>query len=111
MRMVDVIAHTSIAPEPFGRVIVEGVLAGRPVLATNHGASRELLGDESGWLVTPENPAALARAIRRVLAAPPEETAAMVRAERARARDLFALPRMMRGIEDVVAQVAMDGAT
>jgi glycosyltransferase involved in cell wall biosynthesis len=106
MRMVDVVVHTSIAPEPFGRVIIEGVLAGRPVLASNHGASRELLGDESGWLVTPENPLALARAIRRVLSSPPEQVAAMVRSERERALRLFALPQMMLGIEQVVAGAA-----
>ena len=106
MRMVDVVVHTSTAPEPFGRVIVEGVLAGRPVVASNHGASRELLGDQSGWLVAPENPAALARAILRVLNTPPEQTAAMVHSERERAMRLFALPAMMRGIERVVEQAA-----
>lgn len=34
MQLVDVVVHTSIAPEPFGRVIVEGMLARKPVIAT-----------------------------------------------------------------------------
>jgi glycosyltransferase involved in cell wall biosynthesis len=106
MRMVDVVVHTSTAPEPFGRVIIEGVLAGRPVVASNHGASRELLGDESGWLVAPEDPQALARAIRSVLRCPPDEIATQVRAERERALRLFTLPDMMRRIEHVVAEAA-----
>lgn len=106
MRMVDVVLHTSTSPEPFGRVIIEGVLAGRPVVASNHGASRELLGDDSGWLVAPDDPAALARAIRRVLSSPPDQVQAMVQAERERALRLFALPQMMLGIERVVAQAA-----
>ncbi len=104
MRMVDVVVHTSTSPEPFGRVIIEGVLAGRPVLASDHGASRELLGDQSGWLVAPGDPAALARAIRRVLDCPPDQVAETVRAGRERALRLFALPRMMQRIDHVVAR-------
>lgn len=106
MRMVDLVVHTSTAPEPFGLVIVEAVLAGRPVLASNHGASRELLGEESGWLVAPDDPVALARAIRGVLGSPADELAAAVRHERERALRLFALPEMMRGIERAVARAA-----
>ena len=37
MKAVDVIAHTSISPEPFGRVIIEGMLAKRPVVAARAG--------------------------------------------------------------------------
>jgi glycosyltransferase involved in cell wall biosynthesis len=106
MRMVDVVVHASTMPEPFGRVIIEAVLAGRPVVASNHGASRELLGDDWDWLVAPEDPWALARAIRRLLRSPPEQVAAIVRTERERALRRFTLPRMMLGIERVVAQAA-----
>jgi glycosyltransferase involved in cell wall biosynthesis len=106
MRMVDVVVHASTAPEPFGRVIVEGVLAGRPVVASSHGASRELLGEDSGWLVAPEDPAALADTIHRVLACPPDQVAATVRAERERALHLFSLSQMLQRIEQVVAQAA-----
>ena len=37
MRLVSVVVHASISPEPFGRVLVEGMLAGRPVVATRGG--------------------------------------------------------------------------
>lgn len=106
MRMVDVVVHASTAPEPFGRVIIEGVLAGRPVLASSHGASRELLGDDFPWLVAPADAPALASAIDRVFKHPPAEVAAIVAAERERAFDLFTLPRMMQAIETVVAEAA-----
>jgi glycosyltransferase involved in cell wall biosynthesis len=35
MKAVDVILHTSTEPEPFGRVIIEGMAAGRPVIAAS----------------------------------------------------------------------------
>ncbi len=106
MRMVDVVVHASTAAEPFGRVIVEAVLAGRPVVASDDGAARELLGEDAGWLVAPGDPAALAHALRRVLDAPPDQIAATVRAERARASRLFTLPLMMQRIERAVAEAA-----
>jgi glycosyltransferase involved in cell wall biosynthesis len=105
MRMVDLVVHTSVAPEPFGRVIVEALLAGRPVLASDQGGPREVLGEESPWLVAPENPPALAGAIRGLLATPPADMADMVRAARARAQQ-FGVPQMMRRIERVVAEAA-----
>jgi glycosyltransferase involved in cell wall biosynthesis len=104
MRMVDLVVHTSVAPEPFGRVIVEALLAGRPVLASDQGGPREVLGKESPWLVAPENPPALAGAIRRTLAAPPGDVAASVQAARVRVRGLFDVPQMLRRIERVVAE-------
>jgi glycosyltransferase involved in cell wall biosynthesis len=67
MRAVDVIAHTSIAPEPFGRVIVEGMLARRPVVASRDGGVTEIVDDgENGLLCTPGDVDALVRAIGRL---------------------------------------------
>ncbi|MDE1178852.1 MAG: glycosyltransferase [Edaphobacter sp.] len=67
MRSVDVIAHTAIAPEPFGRVIVEGMLAQRPVIATRAGGALEILQDnKTGLLVTPGDAAALRQAITQL---------------------------------------------
>jgi glycosyltransferase involved in cell wall biosynthesis len=71
MHMTDVVVHTSVAPEPFGRVIVEGMLAGKPVLATAAGGAAEIVRDEStGLLVKPGDAGALAGALRRLLADP-----------------------------------------
>ena len=48
------VAHTSITPEPFGRVIVEGMLAQRPVVAARAGGVMEIIDDhENGMLCTP----------------------------------------------------------
>lgn len=64
MAVCDLIAHTSIAPEPFGRVIVEAMLCGRPVVAAAAGGAIELIeSGKTGWLVEPGNVEELADAI------------------------------------------------
>ncbi|HGL4258963.1 glycosyltransferase family 4 protein [Burkholderia dolosa] len=64
MKAVDVVAHTSITPEPFGRVIVEGMLARRPVVAARAGGVVEIVehGD-NGLLCEPGDATALADAL------------------------------------------------
>ncbi|NEP14464.1 MAG: glycosyltransferase family 4 protein [Symploca sp. SIO2C1] len=64
MSACDLIAHTSTAPEPFGRVIVEAMLCGRPVVAAEAGGAIELVETgKTGWLVPPGNPQQLAEII------------------------------------------------
>lgn len=64
----DVVVSPSIYPEAFGRTIAEAQAMGRPVVATNHGAAREIvLEGETGWLVPPEDAEALSAAIARAL--------------------------------------------
>jgi glycosyltransferase involved in cell wall biosynthesis len=104
MRAADVVVHSSAYPEPFGRVVVEGMLAGRPVVASDAGGVREILRDGvTGWLVQPDDPAALAAAIARVLDDP--VTAGVVAtAGAADARARFGVEAMRRGVRD-----ALDG--
>ena len=60
----DVVAHTSTAPEPFGRVIIEGMLCGKPVIASNAGGATELVTHrETGWMVDPGNSQQMAETI------------------------------------------------
>ncbi|WP_118181631.1 glycosyltransferase family 4 protein [Paraburkholderia phosphatilytica] len=69
MRAVDVVAHTSITAEPFGRVIVEGMLAGRPVVAARDGGVLEIVEHEvNGLLCPPGDARALADALARLQA-------------------------------------------
>lgn len=54
--------------EPFGNVAVEAMLCGRPVIASAVGGLREIVDHgQTGLLVTPADPTALARAIGRVI--------------------------------------------
>ncbi|ACD16378.1 glycosyltransferase family 4 protein [Paraburkholderia phytofirmans] len=64
MCAVDAVVHTSITPEPFGRVIVEGMLAQRPVVAARAGGVLEIIDDyENGVLCTPADAHGLADAL------------------------------------------------
>jgi glycosyltransferase involved in cell wall biosynthesis len=49
-------------------VVLEALASGRPVVATNVGGIPEIMSEEFGRLVPPRNPAALAEALRSVLA-------------------------------------------
>ena len=67
MKTCDVVVHASTAPEPFGRVIVEGMLASRAVIAAGAGGVTEILEHEqTGLLVSPNDPSALAAALQRL---------------------------------------------
>jgi glycosyltransferase involved in cell wall biosynthesis len=66
---VDVVAVPSTAPDPFPTIIVEGMRAGRAVVASNHGGANEMFEDGlSGVLVRPRDVGQLAAAIRALIA-------------------------------------------
>ena len=53
MGAMDVVAHTSVRREPFGRVIIEGMSVGRPVVATRAGGVPEFVSDGDNGLLVP----------------------------------------------------------
>ena len=72
--LADVVVSASTDPEAFGRVAAEAQAMGRPVIATDHGGSREtVIAGETGWLVTPRDSDALAQALRAALTMTAEE--------------------------------------
>jgi glycosyltransferase involved in cell wall biosynthesis len=108
LQAVDVAVHTSIAPEPFGRVIVEGMLAGKPVIATRAGGACEIIVDQvTGRLVQPGDPIELASALKDLLQEP-EKASAMATAGFLSARERFSVQKMIEGIQQVTA-CAMGG--
>ncbi|MGQ9666399.1 MAG: glycosyltransferase [Anaerolineae bacterium] len=95
---LDVLVHCSVKPEPFGRVIIEGMAAGVPVVGANAGAVPEIITDgETGLLVPPGDAPALAEAIGRLL-----DDAVLAEAVRQRARELV---RRRFSLDVHVAQV------
>lgn len=68
MRALDVVVHTSVRGEPFGRVIIEAMSVGRPVIATRAGGVPEFVQDgQDGLLVEPGSAEALAEALTSLL--------------------------------------------
>ncbi|MEH2441140.1 glycosyltransferase family 4 protein [Nostoc sp.] len=64
MAACNLVAHTSTSPEPFGRVIVEAMLCGKPVVAAKAGGVMELVEHGlNGFLVRPGEPQELAQVI------------------------------------------------
>jgi glycosyltransferase involved in cell wall biosynthesis len=93
--LADVVVSASTRPEGFGRVIVEALAMGRPVIATDHGGAREILGDRDiGWLIPPGDVAALALALGEVLALDPALRAAQAHRGLAVVRGRFSRARM-----------------
>ena len=96
MRLSDVVVHTSVAPEPFGRVVVEGMLASRPVVATRGGGVLEIIDDgDNGVLVPPGDPKALAEVLRGLLM-DPDWAKALAKSGYATALERFSLQRCWR---------------
>jgi glycosyltransferase involved in cell wall biosynthesis len=102
MRQMDIILHTSISPEPFGRVIVEGMLAGKPVIASRAGGAIEIIEDGvSGRLVPPDDVDALAATLGE-LCAQPELRQRLAEAGRARAIAEFSLEMLLQRLEGLL---------
>jgi len=63
-----VVSASSTRPEAFGRIIVEAMAMGRPVIATAHGGSMETVFDGvTGWLVPPNDVDSMANALREAV--------------------------------------------
>ncbi|MHB1244062.1 MAG: glycosyltransferase, partial [Gaiellaceae bacterium] len=94
--------------EGFGLVLLEAMLAARPVVATRVSSIPEIVADdETGLLVPPDDPGALADAVIRVL----DDAGSMGGAGRERARTLFSVDAMARRTAAVYADAARTTAS
>ena len=66
--LADVVVSASTDPEGFGRVMVEAHAMGRPIIASDHGASREIVRHgTTGWLFPPGDMRMLSERIAHVI--------------------------------------------
>ena len=102
LKAVDLVVHCSTSPEPFGRVIVEAQLAGKPVIATKGGASAEIVDHRvTGILVNPDDPEGLAGAIQQILENRSWADELAVNGQRT-ARERFALDGVLKDWTDFI---------
>jgi glycosyltransferase involved in cell wall biosynthesis len=70
---LDVLVHASVVPEPFGQVVIEGMLAGLPVIAADEGGPAEVIVDGvNGRLFRSRDEASLAGALSELAKNPAE---------------------------------------
>ncbi len=104
LRLCDIFVLPSV-DEPFGRVLVEAMGVGKPVIGTNSGGVPEIIVDgETGLLVPPKDAEALAEAIEQMLS-DPLQAQQMGEAGLNRARDLFDADRVADQVQDVYREV------
>jgi glycosyltransferase involved in cell wall biosynthesis len=70
-RAADVVAHTSIDPEPFGMVLIEAMEAGTPLVAASAGGPTDIITPGvDGFLADPKDARAFARHVIELLSQP-----------------------------------------
>ena len=109
MRAMDVVVHPSVDAEPFGLTLVEAMLAHVPVIASDAGASGEILENgKAGGLVAAGDVDALAAAIQNVIADAPRFAGQLDYAQQ-RAETVYAVAGMQTSIRDLVQDLAPGG--
>jgi starch synthase len=107
--VVELYSHAAVFAcpsiyEPFGLINLEAMACGTPVVASRVGGIPEVVVDgETGWLVEPGDPAALAEALRRALA-DPERARRMGEAGRRRVEAHFSWDRIAERTLEVYRQ-------
>ena len=105
MAACDLVTHSSTAPEPFGRVIVEAMLCGTPVVAAAAGGAVELIDHgQTGWLTPPGDANKLAEIINTCQSQPGRAKALAQKAQ-TQARERFALETTNLQISQLLYEV------
>jgi len=101
MSALDVVVLSSAMPEPFGRVLIEGMAAGKPVVATATGGVLDVIEhDLTGLLVPPQDSSAIARAVLSLLL-DRNKAKRIGRAARQRVEEKFTLTHHIVAVQSV----------
>jgi glycosyltransferase involved in cell wall biosynthesis len=105
MKEIDILVVPSIIPEGFGRVIVEGMVSGIPVIATNIGATPEIIEDNiTGFLVEPQNSFQISEKIKKIISDIELYKKISINAQKY-AIEKFSLEKMVEGILNVYEEI------
>ncbi len=98
---LDVLVHASVEPEPLGRVILEGLVLRKPVIASALGGPLEIIQDqETGILVPAGRPQPLASAIDELLGNP-DKRERIAEAGYRSVRERFSIERNVEQIQSL----------
>lgn len=101
---LDVLLHTSLKPEPFGRVLIEAMAVGTPVIAAKAGGVTGILEDGvEGHVVPVGDRMAYSRALTDILATPELQRAFAERAAE-RVRSQFSLDRVFADFDSLLQE-------
>ncbi|MDD3182728.1 MAG: glycosyltransferase family 4 protein [Alphaproteobacteria bacterium] len=90
LSFASLVVMPSKIPEGFGRVPVESMAMGVPVIASNLGATQDtVIEGETGWLLPPKDPVLWAQRIEQALSLSPSEHRRMAQIARAYVEDHF----------------------
>jgi glycosyltransferase involved in cell wall biosynthesis len=99
------IATSSSTSEAFPNTLAEAMACGIPAVVTNVGDSRSILG-ETGSVVPPKGPKALAQAWAGLIQAGPDLRERLGEAARTRIQTQFAMPKVVQRYEDLYTGIA-----
>jgi glycosyltransferase involved in cell wall biosynthesis len=105
LRSLDVLVHASKTPEPFGQVIIEGLAAELPVIATDAGGAREIIDNGRTGLLVPCGDAPALTAALAELLAQPERARRLARAGRVHVLEHFTIEQSARHSEALYEQL------
>jgi glycosyltransferase involved in cell wall biosynthesis len=102
---LDILVHCRTTPEPAALVLIEGMAAGKPVVVSDTGGSREIVLDGvTGKLYPAGDAAALASCVIELLH-DPQRLKEMGAAGRRRVEDTFTVARQVREFEDLYEDI------
>lgn len=110
LTLADVALNVSTVPEGFGRTVIEAQAMARLLIATNHGGAAETVQHGvTGFLVPPDDPAALASAIDHALGLPEPARHAIGAAARASVCAHYTTEAMQNATLEVYNEVLTGG--
>lgn len=102
---MDIFVHASVEPEPFGRVILEAMVMGKPVVATRPGGPCEIINDcITGYLIPMNDHISMKEAIMRYIKEP-SNAKDMGKAAQEDAEAKFSVSRMVEEIEMIYEEI------
>jgi len=107
MNALDVVVHASVDPEPFGRVLIEAMALGKPVVAARAGAIPEIIDEPNcGLGFMPGDHSDLC-SVLRILVSSSDRRLRIGNAGRRRARDEFNITRNVSETQKIYRELLL----